>query len=182
MEQTAPRPVGRPRIHPLKPTFEVVEDAVPIPTPTISRYTLKDLIEQGSWLADRVRQNWSHLTERSALGWLRSCLEINEFFFIKSPHAVSLCRVMHLSLDPVPTVEEIFVFVDEKDKEDRQREGAAHYVEMQRWARTMQGRDIIVNRHTDVPLDMIREAMGPVAQKPSYVASTLMVVAKNGRV
>lgn len=169
METLVRRPVGRPPFNRSPqsaiPTFTVVDC---IPTPAISRYEMKDLIERGQWLADRVTENWRHLTSKMAIGWLRSCLDINEFFFVKSAHAASLSRIVHRSLDPQPSIEGVFVFVDDKASDSIVREGAAHYPEIQRWARMNKADEMAFARYSDVPADLIREALGHVSERQSF--------------
>ena len=133
------------------------------PTPSFSRFSsTADLVKYGVWLSDRLRTVWNHLNERSVLGWLKGCAESNEFFFIKSVHAVSMFRVYHRALDPKPSIEEIFVFVDDADNRTAIHEGAAHYGEVKRWAKGMEAREIQVGCHSDIPRPLIEGFLGRI--------------------
>ena len=148
------------------------ESVTPLEMPPVfSRFSpTSDLVKNGVWISDRVREVWTHLNERTVLGWLRSSAESNENFFVKTSHAVSLFRAVHNALNPNPSVEEIFVFVDDRKNKQSIQEGAAHYAEARRWGRNMQATSMIVGNHSDVPMPMIRSVLGTIETSQVNVA------------
>lgn len=144
------------------------------PAPIFSRFSpTTDLIKSGVWVSDRVRQKWSHLNERTVLGWLKGCAESNENLFIKSLHSVSMFRTVHNALDPKPSIEEIFVFVDDPQNKQAINEGAANYGEMRRWAQGMGAERAVVGQNTDIPISMIRSVLGSVETSQLNIAKFL---------
>jgi hypothetical protein len=130
-------------------------------TPT-SRFVFPDFSVYGTWMVDRLRAIWPHVNERSVIGWLRGCSENKEYHFIKTEHAVGMAQVSYHPLTAIPDITEIFVIVDNKQREKSIYEGCAIYGEFKRWAKTLGSETIGVGKCTDVPVDLIECAIGKV--------------------
>lgn len=137
---------------------DVVETLPQIYAPvTVMRFALPDLDVWGVYLMERLRTRFPHLNDRMFVGWLKGCMESNEFLFIRTANAVALAQIVRSPLQPLADVQEVFVLVRAKDCED---EGLAMYDEFRRWAERMGARDLLVDQFTDVPKDAIQRRLG----------------------
>lgn len=82
-------------------------------------------------------------------------------------------RTVHNALDPKPSIEEIFVFVDDPQNKQAINEGAANYGEMRRWAQGMGAERAVVGQNTDIPISMIRSVLGSVETSQLNIAKFL---------
>jgi hypothetical protein len=124
---------------------------------TITRFALPDLDVWGVLLMERLMSRFPHLNDRMFIGWLKGCMESNEFLFVRSEHAVALAQIVRSPLQPMADVQEVFVLMRGKGGED---EGLAMYDEFRHWAERMGARDLLVDIFTDVPKDAIQRRLG----------------------
>ena len=136
---------------------------------SITRFIEPDLQKYGTWLLDRLKERWA-LNERNIYGWLKSSMLSRECLCIKTAHAVGFAQVTHRPLEPRPDVTEVFVKVENPSDEQQLREGAVIYLEFQRWAKSMDAAELMVDRFTDIPRPMIADILGLVHKREvSYV-------------
>ena len=131
----------------------LIVDTPPVP---VSRVAMPDLDFWGPWLLHRLRHRFSHLNDRMFAGWVRSCMESNEFLFVRSAHAIGLAQIIRSPLQPVADVLEVFVLIRDGDV----AEGVALYDEFRRWTLNMGARDLIVDQFSDVPKEVIQANLG----------------------
>lgn len=124
---------------------------------TIARFALPDLDIWGVYLMERLLSRFPHLNDRMFIGWLKGCMDSNEFLFIRSANAVALAQIVRSPLQPMADVQEVFVLVRGKGAE---AEGLAMYDEFRRWAERMGARDLLVDIFTDMPKDAIQRRLG----------------------
>ena len=129
----------------------VTEPLVPL-----LRVSMPDLDAWGPWLLKRLKHRFPHLSDRMFHGWLRGCMESNEFLFVRSTNAIGLAQVVRSPLQPMADVMEVFVLL----KEEQIAEGVAIYDEFRRWTLNMGARDLIVDNFTDVPKEVIQANLG----------------------
>jgi hypothetical protein len=70
-------------------------------------------------------------------------------------------------LDPQPHLTEVFVFVKDQDALP---EGVEIYRAFGRWGESMGADELTVERQTDVPRELIREALGRVWVRDAFFA------------
>ena len=142
---------------PTAPPAEPVVTEPPKPTipPPVDvvRFGMADLQPLGNWLMERLRDAFPHLNERMLFGWLRGVIDSNEYLFVRSPRAVALATVVYRPLSAHPVVEEVFVLaMSEADIP----EAAQMYPRFRQWAESIGAGEIVIERLTDVPHEMIR--------------------------
>lgn len=137
----------------------VVEIIAPQPYQPVSiaRFALPDLDVWGVYLMERLLSRFPHLNDRMFIGWLKGCMESNEFLFIRSVNAVALAMIVRSPLQPTADVQEVFVLTRGSGCED---EALAMYDEFRRWAERMGARDLLVDIFTDVGKDAIQRRLG----------------------
>lgn len=147
------------------------EPSVPVASTPVSeplnlrRFALADLSELGAWLLWRLRDRYPHIEERSFAGWLRTLIDSNEHLFVRSRHAVALAQIIHRPLEVYPVIDELFVLAKGRDSDGviekaALYEAAEMYDEFKRWATMLGASEIVIERFTDVPRDMIKERLG----------------------
>jgi hypothetical protein len=120
------------------------------------------------WLIPRLMKVNPHLTMRNAQGWLSSIINSNEFLFLRQDHSAALAQcIRSFILDPIPVVQERFVFAEEEKYID---EASAFYDDFGRWAKGMGCKNILVNENSDVPMILIRDRLGLVIDVTRYLA------------
>lgn len=136
----------------------------------ISRFGFADFSSYGKWLADRLRQHWPQVNERTLYGWLKGCADNSEFHFVKTARAVGLSQIVHKHLNAIPEIEEVFVYVDDVKSPQALCEGAALYAEFKRWGVMLGADEITVSDRTDIPQSLIGVAIGKLATRETLVA------------
>jgi len=128
-----------------------------------------DINEMGAFLCKRIKERWVHLQDRQILGWLITCAESNEYFFVRTDRAFLLAQSNRDFLEQYPWVKEVFCFAyyddvkfdgDGKEAEAYRKEikesavfqAASLYEDLIRWAQKICANEIIVDRFTDVPV------------------------------
>lgn len=136
-------------------TFMPFIAAVPV-----ERFTPNDFMKIGKWVLGRMTAQWTHFTERQAIGFLKSCSESREYHFTRTEHAVLLARLVSVPLEPNTHVEEMFCFLTEREDNNIQAEGALLYRGCRDWARGIGAMRLVVNRYSDVSPPFIGIAVG----------------------
>ena len=131
------------------------------------KFNAPDLSDMGLWMLNRLSQKAPHLNDRNFVGWLRNCMESNEFMFIRSQNAVGLAQRVSDVFDPVPRVVELFVWVRDREK---MGEAATIYAEFQRWAVSLGSKEMLIERDTDAPLEMLKAHFGTLYERMITVA------------
>ena len=137
-------------------------------TARIMRFSPGDFQELGEWLLWRLKDRFPHVTQSMLAGWLRGEMVNNEVMFLRLGNAVGLASIGHKNImDPRPIIEEIFVLIKGRDadaviEKAHLAEGARLYEEFKRWGETIGASEMLVERMSDVPREMIKAALGRV--------------------
>lgn len=135
------------------------------------RFFLPDM-DRHPWIVQRLCETYK-ITDRQAIGWLRSLMESSEFCFLYLDNSAALFEVTRqhtLAVKPILT--ERFVWC--KDPEDKalHAEACSFYEFAAAWARNKDIDTIIVEENSDVPHEMVREIkkLGRVFEKKQWFA------------
>ncbi len=129
---------------------------------TIRRVALSDLEQMWPWLLARLQEKFPRATPSSVKGWLRSCMDSREYWFVRTDHAVALARLARLPLEPDPVAIEEFVLA----REGQEEAAATLYVGMARWAELADASRLEVARCTDVATADIGLKLGKLHSMP----------------
>lgn len=166
MAQAAQRQVVKP---------EEIEEIEP---PSVVRTSMPDLAQHADWLLWRLKDRYPHLEAKMLMGWLRGAIEDNESMFIRCGRAIGLAQIKQHPLDAHKIVEEVFVLVRGRDtdgviEKDAIAEGASLYGAFKSWADRLGAAEIIVERNSDVPRELIKEALGRIFIREIVYAKTV---------
>lgn len=132
------------------------------------RVTRPDLMDKGQWLCGRLRVEWPHLQPAHILGWLTTCCDANEYFFVRTDKAFMLAQMHRNFYDAHPLVKEIFCFAETDNGNPQTKDAKAHqalengsairqaaslYEDLLRWCQKMGADKIIIDECTDVTLE-----------------------------
>lgn len=125
--------------------------------PAVRRFELADISQHSKWVIPRLVRSYSHLNERTALGFLNNMLFNSDYYFCYQPHAVGLVQVerAHM-LTPEPIVREKFVWCEDPKNEAHVDEAAAFYLEFRNWGARFGAKIMIVEEASDVPHEKLR--------------------------
>lgn len=132
--------------------------AYPVPPRNVSirRFGLADIEDMGMWLMTRLRERYPHVNDRMFIGWIRGCMESNEFLFIRSENAAGMAITDHRPLTSAPIVREVFLL----SRNDDIMEAAQLYPHIRHWAESMGASEITIECFSDVPHEIVREVIG----------------------
>jgi hypothetical protein len=135
----------------------------PVFSSEVRRFDLPDIDRHGAWFLPRFLQQFPHLNERAAIGFIKSVLYSNEFLFLFQDKAVALFQsVGSGGLEPQEIVWERFAWVENPTDAGQQQAAAAFYPRALKWAQ-QKGIDVVhVDNSTDVPREVIKAAAGRV--------------------
>lgn len=126
----------------------------------VRRVQRPDLEEMRPEIRRRLAVKYPHVDEAPMFAFLMSCLDSNEFFFIRNAGAVGLGMIDRRPLYP-PRVVEKFCLALYGD--------AAAAVEVTRaivkWAFGMDMREVVLEQMSDVPREKIKELYGRVLSR-----------------
>lgn len=151
--------------------MESVKAPSAVPRPP-RRFFIPD-IDRHPWIVDRLTKQYG-ITDRQAIGWLRSVTESSEFLFFYSENAAALAEVTRqhtLAVEPVLTVR--FVWCHDPANKDQIVEAALFFDEFAKWARNKNITTIMLEDDVmDVPRDMIRETknLGRLFRRETWFA------------
>lgn len=147
-------------------TAEVLAPAAPVKSPTSSevrRFDLPDLDRHAKWFMPRFLKSYPHLSERQAIGFLRSVLYDNEFLFLFQENGVALAQAMTAhALDASAVVWERFVWVQDPQDPEQCEAAAVFYKNIAAWAGRKSIKIMNVEENTDVPHELIVKQLGRV--------------------
>src|SRR5262249_7875607 len=134
-----------------KPQFSVHQ-------PSVRRFELPDIMAHSKWLQPRLMKAYPHLTDPTAVGFLRHFIYSAEYYFCFQPHAVGLVQVErgHM-LTPDAIVREKFVWVEDPRNEEYVDEALDFYDEFVKWGERLDAKVLLVGEHTDVPIEKLRK-------------------------
>ena len=117
----------------------------------VGRFHLADVPTRGAWLLKRLAARWPHVSEATFAGRVRAWIGSNSHHFIKGAHSVALFRLVRSELDPLPFVEEVFLFTQEPktSRTPSERDAVALYKEASRWARNLGATRLVIFRAAD---------------------------------
>jgi hypothetical protein len=133
----------------------------PVTYGEMRRFQVPDIDRHGAWMLKRFTTSYPHLGERMIPGWLRGIVYNNEFLFLYQDHSVALAQAA--CIDPFNsqlTVWERFVWVEDPTNPDHVSEAARFYGEFKKWALQKDAKTIVVEEQSDVPHEIIRQALG----------------------
>jgi hypothetical protein len=134
---------------------EVREPAV------VRRFEMPDLSKHGPWLIKRFLLKFPNFTEQAIFGYLSGLVYNNEHMFLYQDHAVALAQfVMSPGIKPSKTVQERFVWVEDRTDKEQLENAADFYSHMHLWGKRQDVERIIVCEDTDVPKAMIEARLG----------------------
>lgn len=127
------------------------------------RFQLPDLDRHARWFMPRFQQEFAHLNQRQAIGFLRSVVYDNECHFLYQEHGVALAQAIGShTLDATQVIWERFVWV-ENPKDAAQLEAASwFYPAFVRWGQQKGFATMVVEEKTDVPHELIKARVGRV--------------------
>lgn len=127
------------------------------------RFELPDLDRHAAWFMPRFLQNFPHLNERAAIGFLRGTIYHNEFKFMFQEKGVALFQMMGAhSLDATQVVWERFVWVADPENKQQQEAAAFFYKDALQWCKFKSVDIMMVEQNTDVAHDLIKQQIGRV--------------------
>lgn len=136
----------------------------------LRRFERPDIERHGAWLVPRFLKAFPHLNSHQALSFMVNVLYSNEFMFLYQPHGVALAQILNeQALQPEPVVWERFVLLEDPKDAVHIAEGVEFYVEFERWTKQKQAKLLVVDQHSDVPRDMIKERLGRVLVQEMYI-------------
>lgn len=143
---------------------DVSKPAAPPPGPAfLRRFDLGDIEDMGAWLLRRLGPRYPHLSEKNIAGFLRSCVAMNTFLFLRTRDAVCLAQATHRPLMPGVIVEEIFCLQRGKSWD----EARGLYPRMLEWAKGLGAAELYVDIFSDVPKAEIQDELGRVFLRQS---------------
>ena len=119
--------------------------------PIVGRFQLADVTTRGAWLLKRLAERWPHISEATFAGRMRAWIGSNSHHFVKGANGVALFRLIRSELDPLPFVEEVFLFTQEPKTANTasERDAVALYKEAARWARNLGATRVAIFRAAD---------------------------------
>ena len=133
---------------------------LPVDHAPVRRFELPDLHKHAGWLVPRLLKTYTHLNERSVLGWLQNILYNNEYHFLYQDHAIGLAQSMSAhTLSGLPVIHERFVWCEDPKNAEQQRQASHFYSEFARWAKMQGANTMIVEENSDVPHEMVRDRL-----------------------
>ncbi len=149
--------LGPPREPPAAAVTQTGSGYVTPPRMTsIRRFGMADIEDMGMWLMTRLRERYPHVNDRMFIGWIRGCMESNEFLFIRSENAAGMAIIDHRPLTSAPIVREVFLL----SRNDDLMEAAQLYPHIRQWAESMAASEITIECFSDVPHEIVREVIG----------------------
>ncbi len=135
------------------------------------RFFLPDM-DRHPWLVARLCETFK-ITDRQAIGWLRSLIESPEFCFLYLDNSAGLFEVTRqhtLAVKPILT--ERFVWCRDATDKAQVAEAVAFYEFAATWAKNKDIDTIIVEENSDVPHEVVREIkkLGRVLERKQWFA------------
>lgn len=136
------------------------------------RFFIPDL-DRHPWVVDRLTKLYG-VTDRQAIGWLRSITESSEFLFLYLENAVALTEVTRqhtLAVVPVLTVR--FVWCRDPEDKGHASEALLFFDEFAKLAKNKNISTIVLEDDVlDVPREMIREtkSLGRLFRREQWFA------------
>lgn len=122
----------------------------------VRRVESADLVELQGWLIPRLQEKYPDATAPQIIGFLRSAIASNEWWFCRTQLACGLVQLLRMPLEAQPVVQEFFVLAQEDGGED----AAQMYIAIASWAAIQNASRLIVGRHSDVTLATIAYRLG----------------------
>ena len=137
--------------------------SIPLPPPAPQwRVSIADIADLSTWLLDRLYNKHPHATPQMILSWLRSCMDANGMWFVRSANACALAELVRVPLEPQPIVMEHFVL---SRSCLNAYEAADLYPAMASWGAHQNAATLHWERHSDVPRGQFQKRCGGFRQK-----------------
>jgi hypothetical protein len=141
---------------------------------SIRRMTQTDLNELGPWLTRRLLEKRPDATPAMVMGWLRGCLNANEWFFVRGVECCGLAELVRRPLEIQPIAVEHFVFVP--DDGDGLGERRSLYARMASWAMHQDASTLEVGKALSSEQNYLRQLFGA-----NYVRSVTHYAVRLGK-
>lgn len=130
-----------------------------------------DLNFHAPWLLDRMAAVFNYLDSRQRYGWLNSMIFSPDYMLLFQENAVGCAQLNRaMSLEPVPVVQERFLFVrDPRDKE-QVNDALGMYDEFMRFGKLHNATTFVLYEKSDIPIELVKKHLGRVFDRQiSYV-------------
>lgn len=131
----------------------------------VRRFGINDVQDMGLWILECLKPDYPHLTEQTLAGWLRGCMENNEYCFVRTANAVGLAVRGSKTLESRPTVDEVFVLA----RAGHNDEAGAIYGQFRSWAKGINASEMHVGYNSDFTLAKIKAVLGPIKERVWHV-------------
>jgi hypothetical protein len=131
----------------------------PIVSSPVQRFTQSNLTSCG-WFLHRLVKTYPNKNEIGWANYIRSMCGRNDCLFIAQPHGVALAEVVQTdNLVGKRVVYERFVWCEDRQNPDHVDAAADFYTEFVRWAVSLGIDEIVIDRASDVPVELIRATL-----------------------
>jgi hypothetical protein len=128
--------------------------------PSIQRFSQSNLTDKAGWILRRLVAKYPNRNEQGWANQLRFMCGRNDCLFVVQSHSVALAEVVQTdTLSAKRVVYERFVWCEDRQSPNQVEAAAEFYTEFVRWANSMGIDEIVIDRDTDVPLEMIRATL-----------------------
>jgi hypothetical protein len=144
------------------------------------RFFLPDFQAKGGWLLRRLAEKYKNSSEHELASWIRSVTTSDQFLFVHTENAVALAQITREALSAKPRVKELFVLCANEENPEDYEEGAYLYTVMRDWAFSIGAYELIVETFSDVPRDMVKQAVRPAQPNGDWMFKRDEVFVKIG--
>jgi hypothetical protein len=138
-------------------------------TPKIRRYAGADQMRLTAWLVPLIREHWGQMYSVGTVNnQIRAWQNSNDHNFVCTDNAVGLAQVARDPQDPVPVIEEVFLFC----RAGHETEGVAIYKHWVTWGKTIQrASEFRFNRGIRSPMALLKEAFPNMLNRHVFYVS-----------
>jgi len=142
-----------------------------IEDPAVRGFNFADMQRHGRWVMPRLLKAFPHLDQRQMECWLRGVMPSPEYLMRYQDHSVALAQVLRSQANAVEAVvHEIFVWCEDPEDKEQQREASEFYSEFAIWAHHLGCKTVMVDNNSDVPQEMIKEKLGRLFERKQWFA------------
>lgn len=155
-------------VEPAAPEPSVEFNTVPPPPPVVRRVTPTDFEQTAGWVIPMIQEDFGGPSSMLVYRWMRSWATDNQFSFVCTDNAVGLAMLANDPLVPVPTVQEIFLYV--RPGRQYKHEGLEIYKHFAAWMRMNHAGRFRFYDTPGAPMDELRKLFPDLQeQKMWYV-------------
>lgn len=128
--------------------------------PYIRRFQSADIQKHAPWLFPRMASAFPHMSQASHYTWMLNVLMNNDVLGLYHDKGVAFAVVTSPIIGKEPTIEELFVWVQDAADPEQMRAGAHFYSHFYEWASRRNVQTVIIENNTDISRKAILEATG----------------------